>query len=172
MDICILVTIVFVFVFALLLSYILGRKDAAEVTVERTGRIYSFASVEYVAKFPNDDRVLIWSPPWADDETPEEKDGKALEYARHVWLNKDYAPVGRAKARTEFTKFFSEGDELEAFLDKQTSDSNRLQNIFEVYRWAANSKWRCLTTASSGSMRLPPPRRPSSHFWTTGNSMR
>lgn len=58
-----------------------------EIKVERTGRIYSIASSEYLVTFPDGTTRIIWSPPW-NDFTPEEEDQNALEYAKNIWGTK------------------------------------------------------------------------------------
>ena len=52
--------------------------------VERNGEIYSFTGVQYKATLPDGRSFTFWSPPWSDDESDQEKDDKAREYALKV----------------------------------------------------------------------------------------
>ncbi len=88
-----------------------------QITVERTGRIFSFAGVEYLVTFPNGDKVTVWSPPWGEDLDEKQKEDEAIEFSRKLWDEKSYTPLDRSKAREKFGVFFEE-PALAAFLDK------------------------------------------------------
>jgi hypothetical protein len=74
------------------------------IKIERTGQIYSFTSVQFIATMPNGDKVSIWSPPWQSklvEENGEEfemdvgyddpiQDEGALKFAHELWENKNY----------------------------------------------------------------------------------
>lgn len=65
----------------------------SEITIQRTGRIYSFAGVEFLVKFPNGDIVSIWSPPWAsevDEDGSPRQDEAAMNFAQQLWDKKQY----------------------------------------------------------------------------------
>lgn len=78
-----------------------------DIKVERTGEIYSFASVQFIATMPNGDKVSIWSPPWASRKVmvngeeyeenlpyddPKQDEG-ALKYAHKLWESKNYVTI-------------------------------------------------------------------------------
>lgn len=63
-----------------------------QITVERTGNIFSFAASEYLVTFPNGDKTRIWSPPWHEMKKNEE-DISALEFAKKIWEDKSYTPI-------------------------------------------------------------------------------
>ncbi len=58
------------------------------IKVERTGKIYSIASSEYLVTFPDGTQQTIWSSPW-NNYTEDEEDAEALKYAENLWLNKN-----------------------------------------------------------------------------------
>lgn len=47
-------------------------------TLERTGKIFSFASTEYRVTYPDGHVGVIWSPPWHELDDDEE-DSEALK---------------------------------------------------------------------------------------------
>jgi len=55
-----------------------------EVSVRRTGRLYSIASSEFEATFPDGTTLLFWSPPWHEWDG-EQEERNAIEYARSEW---------------------------------------------------------------------------------------
>lgn len=90
---------------------------SGEIVVERTGRLYSFASTEYSAVYPDGSVEFVWSPPWHEWDD-EEEDRRILEFVRTQWQDGDVRPVDRIKAREKFVKFFGPGPELDDFLDR------------------------------------------------------
>lgn len=51
--------------------------------LERTGKVYSIASSEFMITYEDDTTETIWSPPWHDMSEKEEYD-LALEKAREI----------------------------------------------------------------------------------------
>ena len=68
----------------------------SEITIERTGNLFSFSSSEFLVTFPNKDQCTLWSPPW-HEFGPEEEEANALEAARRLWENKTYITIEDAK---------------------------------------------------------------------------
>lgn len=76
-------------------------ENLIQISVKRTGNIFSIAGSEYLVTFPGGTTSKIWSPPWNDFD-PEEEDANALLYAAQ-----QYAETVKAKvdiARTEREK--------------------------------------------------------------------
>lgn len=55
--------------------------------VERTGRIYSIASSEFLATFPDGTTNTFWSPPWHEWEAKSEERRAYLQALKH-WNEK------------------------------------------------------------------------------------
>jgi hypothetical protein len=63
----------------------------SEITIERTGGLYSFSSVEFLATFPDGTQERIWSPPWSDlDYDDPKQDEGALKYALELWEKRNH----------------------------------------------------------------------------------
>ncbi len=86
----------------------------ANIIVKRTGRIYSFSGVEFIAIMPNGDKVALWSPLWATKtiqengesyqvdmpyDDPEVDDG-ARKFAQELWENKTYKTIDENYKKT------------------------------------------------------------------------
>ena len=73
----------------------------SDIIIRRTGRIYSFSGVEFLAKFPDGSVTTIWSPPWGFEtdsegneydlpyDSPKQDEG-ALKYASELWNDRKY----------------------------------------------------------------------------------
>lgn len=85
-----------------------------DVVVIPTGRVYGFNGTEYIAKYPNGDRLMFWSPPWGEMDEEEKMEG-AVEYAKTQY---GVAKTTRAEAHAELKRFFGEGAELEQFVQE------------------------------------------------------
>ncbi|NCX55912.1 MAG: hypothetical protein EBW87_01745 [Burkholderiaceae bacterium] len=59
-----------------------------DVCVSRTGNVFSIASSEFKAEFPDGTSIVFWSPPWHEWSVDEE-DRRALEFARGEWDRKN-----------------------------------------------------------------------------------
>lgn len=56
----------------------------------RTGGYYSFGGVEYEVVFPNGDITSVWTGPWDDERSDEEKDAGVGAYAKAIYASGQY----------------------------------------------------------------------------------
>lgn len=61
------------------------------ISVRRTGNLFSIASAEYEATFPDGSTQTFWSPPW-NDWTDDEEDSNAMDYAIRLWSERNVTP--------------------------------------------------------------------------------
>lgn len=59
------------------------------IKIKRTGNIYSIASSEFEVTYPDGYVGKIWSPPWHED-SPEEEERKALEFANKLYSLREH----------------------------------------------------------------------------------
>lgn len=64
-------------------------------TVERTGNLFSFASCEFLIRYPDGSEERVWSPPW-HEMTGEEEWDEAERIAAQKWARKHAAPGGKS----------------------------------------------------------------------------
>lgn len=74
-----------------------------QISVERTGNIFSIAGSEYLATFPDGSTQTFWSPPWHDYDS-EEEDANALLYAAQQYAEKIKVKTDKAKLKREDDK--------------------------------------------------------------------
>jgi hypothetical protein len=75
----------------------------AAIVVERTGRIYSYASVEFEVTYPNGTVETWWSPPWQEiDYADSAQDKAAHELAEQRWQT--FQETGQWPSDTTFRK--------------------------------------------------------------------
>lgn len=63
--------------------------DRSELTLQRTGNIFSIAATEYRVTYPDGHEGTVWSPPWNEWDDPEE-DARASTYAAGQWLKRTH----------------------------------------------------------------------------------
>lgn len=62
------------------------------IVVRRTGRVYSFASSEFIVTYPDGSEGVVWSPPW-HDMTCEEEELAARMYAIGLYAKREHVEL-------------------------------------------------------------------------------
>lgn len=67
----------------------------SQVSIKRTGRVFSIASSEFSVVYPDGSSGVVWSPPW-HEMTPEEEESSARDYATNLYENGRHTSKGDA----------------------------------------------------------------------------
>lgn len=60
-----------------------------QLTVTRTGNVFSIASSEFSVTYPDGSEGVIWSPPW-HEMTPAEEESSARQYAMKLYAKGEH----------------------------------------------------------------------------------